>query len=87
MSLKEWIGIVGIESSLALLRANLHHTVELVTLTPVAWEKSIWLKPPKEQKERITVRWIIEMQTGHVVDHIKDFQTILPAHQGKHQHD
>lgn len=87
MSLKEWIGIVGAESSLALLRANLHHTVELVTLTPGAWEKSIWLKPPKERKERITVGWIIEMQTGHVVDHIKDIQTILQAHQGKHQHD
>jgi len=40
MSLKEWIGIVGIESSLALLRANLHHTdargVEKVDLAEAA---------------------------------------------------
>ncbi len=67
-------------SSLALLRANRRHTVELVEQTARAWEKSIWLEPPNGQKERITVAWIIEMQAGHVVDHIKDIQAILRAH-------
>jgi len=70
----------GVESSLALLRANRHHTVELIEQTAEAWEKSIWLEPPNGQKERITVAWIIEMQAGHVVDHIKDIQAILKAH-------
>lgn len=73
----------GIEPSLALLRANRRHIVELVSLTPGAWEKSIWLKPPKGRKERITVGWIIAMQAGHIVDHIKDIQNILQAYKNE----
>jgi hypothetical protein len=73
----------GIESSLALLRANRRHIVELISLTPGAWEKSIWLKPPKGRKERITVGWIVEMQAGHIVDHIKEIQKIQQAHQNE----
>jgi len=70
----------GIELSLALLHANRQHTVELVKQSAEAWKKSIWLKPPKGRKERITVAWIIEMQAGHVVDHIKDIRAILQTH-------
>lgn len=83
MSLKEWIGIVGTESSPALLRANRRHIIELISLTPGAWEKSIWLKPPKGRKERIIIGWIIEMQAGHIVDHIKDIRNILQAYQNE----
>jgi len=70
----------GVESSLALLRANRSHTVELVEQTAEAWKKPIWLETPNRQKERITVAWIVEMQAGHVIDHIKDIQAILQAH-------
>lgn len=70
----------GIESSLALLRANRRHTIELIGQTAEVWEKSIWLKPPKGRKERVTVGWIVEMQAGHVVSHIKDIRAILQAH-------
>lgn len=73
----------GLEPSLALLRANRRHIVELISLTPGAWERLIWLKPPKRRKEQITVGWIIKMQTRHVVDHIKDIQNILQAHQNE----
>jgi hypothetical protein len=75
-----------IESSLALLRANRRHTVELIEQTAEAWEKSIWLKPPKGRKERITVGWMIEMQAGHVLDHIKDIQTIIQEHSNENRH-
>lgn len=70
----------GIESSLVLLRANRCHTVELIEQTPEVWEKSIWLKPPKGKKERITVAWIMDMQAGHVVDHIKEIHAILQGY-------
>ena len=73
----------NIESSLALLHINRRHIIELVEQAPEAWEKSIWLKPPKGRKERITVGWIIEMQTRHVSEHIKDIQKILQAHKGE----
>ena len=69
-----------IESSLALLRANRRHIMELVQQIPDAPEKSIWLQRPDGQKERITIGWIIEMQARHVVEHIKDIQAIRLAH-------
>ena len=72
-----------IESSLALLRANRRHIMELIQLTPDAREKSIWLQRPEGQKERITIGWIIEMQARHVVEHIKDMQAILKARQSE----
>jgi len=68
-----------IESSLALLRANLHHTLELIQQVPDAWEKSIRLTRP-DQEKRITVGWIVEMQARHVLEHIKDIQAIRQAH-------
>ena len=68
-----------IESSLALLRANRHHTLELIQQVPDAWEKSIRLTRP-DQEKRITVGWIVEMQARHVLEHIKDIQAIRQAH-------
>ena len=70
----------GIESSLALLRANRRHIVELVEQVPGACEKSIRLQQPGKPEVRITVFEVIEMQAGHVVGHIKDIQTIRQAH-------
>jgi uncharacterized damage-inducible protein DinB len=68
-----------IEPSLALLRANRYHIVELVQLTPDAWEKSIGLKWPDGEEERITIGEVLEMQASHVVGHINDIQLIRQA--------
>jgi len=70
----------SIEPSLALLRANRHHIVELVQQTPDAWEKSIRLKWPESEEERITIGEVLEDQTSHVVRHINDIQMIRQAH-------
>jgi hypothetical protein len=69
-----------IELSLALLRANRQHIVELVQQTPDAWEKSIRLKRPDREEERITIGDVLEMQARHVVGHINDIQMIRRAH-------
>jgi hypothetical protein len=66
----------SIEPSLALLRANRRHIVELVRQTPDAWEKSIRVKWPDGEVERITVGEVLEMQARHVVGHINDIQMI-----------
>jgi hypothetical protein len=70
----------SIEPSLALFRANRQHSVELVQQTPNAWEKSIRLKWPQREEERITIRDVLEMQVRHVVGHVDDIQMIRRAH-------
>ncbi len=69
-----------IEPSLALLRANRQHIVELVQQTPDAWEKSIRVKWPEGEEERITIGEVLEMQASHVVGHINDIRMIRQAH-------
>jgi hypothetical protein len=69
-----------IEPSLALFRLNRQHIIELVRLTPNAWEQSICLKTPRDEEVRITVGDVLESQAQHVVGHIQDIQAILCAH-------
>ena len=69
-----------IEPSLVLLRANRHHIEELVRRTPNAWEKSIRLKWPDTEEERITIGDVLEMQARHVIGHINDIQMIRRAY-------
>jgi hypothetical protein len=68
-----------IEPSLALLRANRRHIVELVQQTPNAWEKSTRLKWPDGEEAQITIGEVLEMQASHVVGHINDIQRIRQA--------
>lgn len=70
----------SLESSLTLLRANRCHIGDLVRRTPNAWEKSIRLKWPNSEEERITIGAVLEMQAQHVVGHIDDIQMIRQAH-------
>ena len=69
-----------VDSSLTLLNANRQHILELIQYIPNAWDKSILLKRPDGQDERITVGDILEMQARHVMGHIEDIQQILQAH-------
>jgi uncharacterized damage-inducible protein DinB len=69
-----------IRSSLALLRANRQHIMELMQQIPKAWEKSIRLRPPNGQEERVTIGEVVEMQANHIVGHIHDIQSIRQAH-------
>lgn len=69
-----------IEPSLALLRANRHHIVELIQQTPNAREKSIRIKRPRRKEERITIGDVLEMQARHVFEHISDIQLIRRTH-------
>lgn len=70
----------GIASSLALLRANRRHILELLEHTPNALEKSIRLYRPGTSEDRVTVLDVLEMYVRHMADHIKDIQATLQAH-------
>jgi len=69
-----------IEPSLELFRANRQHLAELIQQTPNAWELSIRIKYPEREEERITVGFVLEMQTGHLTGHIGEIQAIRRAH-------
>ena len=70
----------SIESSLALFRANRAHIMELLRVTPEAWEKSVRIVWPNQQEEdRITVEDVLDMHAGHAMGHIDDIHNILQA--------
>ena len=69
-----------IESSLELYRANRRHMTELIQQTPDAWERSIRIKHPEAGEIPITIGFVLEMQTNHLVEHIGEIQAIRHAH-------
>ena len=66
----------SIRPSLDLLIANRQHIMELIQQAPDACQKSIWLKRLRKRKVRITVADVLEIQAGHVVEHINEIRTI-----------
>jgi hypothetical protein len=70
----------GIEPSLALLRANRRHVAQLLRVIPDAWERSLTIKWPGGDLQQVTVGWVIEMQSRHVMGHVEDIQRIREAH-------
>jgi len=70
----------GIESSLALLRANRRHMVELLQQIPDAWERYIFIQRPDGERRQATVGYIVEMQANHVPGHIDDIRRIRQVH-------
>lgn len=69
-----------IKPSLELLRANRHHIAELIQQTPNAWEQSIRINHPEMGEQQITIGFVLEMQTSHMIEHIDEIQAIRQAH-------
>ena len=69
-----------VEPSLERFRANRRHIVELLRHIPDAWERSIRVRWPHGQEERVTVWDVVEMQAGHVMGHIDDIRAIRHTH-------
>jgi hypothetical protein len=70
----------AIKPSLALFEANRRHVTELLQTVPDAWTGCITVRWPSGQEQEVTVGWIVEMQTRHVVGHIDDILRIRIAH-------
>jgi hypothetical protein len=65
--------------SLARFRANRRHILELVQGLGDAGERSIRVRWPNGQEEVVNVRWVVELQTRHALDHIEDIRAIRRA--------
>jgi hypothetical protein len=73
----------GLESSLALFRANRRHIVDLLEHIPGSFEKTIRFKPSEKQEMCITVFDVVELHVRHLEEHIKEIQRILQVRQGE----
>jgi hypothetical protein len=65
-----------IEPSLALFQANRCHIAQLLGEIPDAWERSLPIRWPHGESERVTIGWVIEMQARHAMDHVEDIRKI-----------
>jgi hypothetical protein len=70
----------GLESSLALYRANRAHIADLIEHVPGALEKSILLERKGKEAIRITVFDVVELHVQHLTEHIESIKAIRHAH-------
>ena len=68
-----------IEPSLALCRASRCHVVQLLEHTPGVWEKSMRIRWPDGEEQAVSVRWVVEMQTRHIEEHLGEIRRIREA--------
>ncbi len=69
----------SLDASLALFRAEREHILQLLKHVPDAWQRSIGVRRPDGQAERMTVGRVIEMQTRHAVHHIAQITAMRAA--------
>lgn len=70
----------SIDSSLALLRANRRHIVDLVQPVSETWEMSVRCNQSDGKEERISIGDVLSMQARHIMVHVQDIQAIRLAH-------
>lgn len=69
----------AIEPSLALLRANRAHILQLLDGIPGAWERLITVDWSSGQSDEGTIGDVIAMQAQHVCGHVEDIRRIRQA--------
>ncbi len=74
----------AVEPSLALLRANRRHIVQLLEHRPAAWDNCLLVRWPRGESQReaqqVSVAWVVELQARHLVGHADDIHRIREAH-------
>ncbi len=69
-----------VKPSLALLRANRRHIVQLLEHRPGAWENCLLVRWPEREAQEVSVAWVVELQARHVFGHAADILRIREAH-------
>jgi hypothetical protein len=68
-----------VEPSLAFFEAGRRHVVQLLRQVPGACERCIVVQWPGGEEQQVSIGWIVEMQTRHVVGHVDDIRRIRQA--------
>jgi uncharacterized damage-inducible protein DinB len=66
----------SIDVSLALLRANRNHILQLLEYAHDGWKKSVKYRNPDGEIEMVPAGFVIQMQAEHVAHHIKRISEI-----------
>jgi uncharacterized damage-inducible protein DinB len=61
----------SVDVSLALLKANRDHILQLLRQMPDGWSRSVGIRKSDGKIERVTVGAVVEMQADHVAHHVK----------------
>ena len=72
----------SIGASLSLLKAIRTHIIQLIESVPDAWDRAVAVRKPDGEMEQVPVGFIVQMQTDHVLHHIKRIREILQEHGG-----
>jgi uncharacterized damage-inducible protein DinB len=60
----------SLDVSLALLKANREHILQLLEHIPDGWSRSVGVRKPDGEIERVPVGFVVEMQADHVLHHV-----------------
>jgi uncharacterized damage-inducible protein DinB len=60
----------SLDVSLALLKANRSHVLQLLEQVPDGWYRSVGFRKSNGETERLPVGAVVEMQADHVVHHV-----------------
>ena len=66
----------SVDASLALLRASRNHILQLLEYVPDGWTRSVQFREPNGEIEAVPVGFVIQMQSDHVVHHVKRISAI-----------
>jgi len=72
----------SLDVSLDLFKAIRAHVIQLLESTPEAWDRSVAVRTPKGEIERIPIGFVVQMQADHVFHHIERIQAILQEQTG-----
>lgn len=72
----------SLDVSVALLKANRAHILQLLAQVPDGWCRSVGVRRPNGETERMPVGAVVEMQADHVVHHVNRILAILREHGG-----
>jgi hypothetical protein len=66
----------SLDVSLALFRATRAHIGQLLAHVPEGWHRSVRVRTPTGQTERVSVGFVIQMQADHVARHLERIRAI-----------
>jgi len=73
----------SIDISLALIKANREYLLQLLESIPDAWNRSVNVRLPKGDVERVSVGFIIQMQADHLLHHLARIRSIREENNGR----